>query len=82
MHVRMVRKEVGGFGRLVGEPIGYGVAPFPFLRIEQFHSVFDNQNETATFFIWLKSRTKRSAISFCLLGEVYKCGGEKRKESA
>lgn len=66
MHVRVVRNEGGGFGRLVGEPIGYRAAQFQFLRIEQFYSVFVNQNKTAPFFVWLKTRTKQS--HFILFG--------------
>jgi hypothetical protein len=58
------------------------VAPFKFLGIEPFHSVFGEQNGTAPFFVWLKSRIERSRSVHCLVEEPYKCGVEEREESA
>jgi hypothetical protein len=58
------------------------VALFKFLGIESFHSVFVEQNGTAPFFVWLKSRIERSRSVHCLVGESYECGQEEREESA
>jgi hypothetical protein len=50
-----------------------GAAPFQFLRIETFYSVFGKQNGTAPFFVWLKNRIERSHSVYCLVGEPYDC---------
>jgi hypothetical protein len=56
--------------RLVGE---HGTASFQFLKIKSFHSVFNKQNRTTPFFVWLKSRIERSCSVYCLVGEPYDC---------
>jgi hypothetical protein len=58
------------------------VAPFPFLGIESFYSVFGDQNGTTLFFVWFNSRIEWRRSVLCLVREPYECGVEEREESA
>jgi hypothetical protein len=50
--------------------------------MKSFYSVFGKKNRVVPFFVWLKSRIKRSHSILCLVREPYRCRGEERRESA
>jgi hypothetical protein len=58
------------------------VAPFQYLRMKPFYSVFGKKNRVTPFFVWLKSRIERSRSILCLVREPYECREEERRESA